>query len=374
MIAFFSIAPFISGSERCLQLMLLEASNCGWNPVVVTSPNSPMEKWAKDNLIVHYSTELNPVKFRSRCQWFIEQIKLTVFLKRHNVRVIHSNQIWSYRATILPAKLLRAKIVCHFRDPIDSGSKWWLPKKPDLCIFISQFIEMQYVSWFSVCSEQNFLRIIDPINRPRLSSYGKAEQRKIEAREFLGLDQANLVLGFIGQIAPVKGLLETIDILSALDRDDWMLLVAGEDPSFDRSYLKRCIRVVQDKGISHKVKFVGFQDDVSLVYEAIDLVIMLSKEEPLGLIPLEAAGFFRPSIVSKVGGLPETVNHGKSGWIIDPQDRKKAIITIQSITLEKLQNKGINARRFIESINDPNEYWQRLTDAYSKAGVEITKD
>jgi glycosyltransferase involved in cell wall biosynthesis len=371
MIAFFSIAPFLSGSERCLQLMLLESKNDGLQPVLVTSPNSPLQKWAKDNRIDHFSVELNPTKVTSKARWLAEQIRLTIFLKRKNVKVIHSNQIWSYRAALLPAKLLRAKVVCHFRDPIDSGSRWWLPRKPDLCIFISDYIQKQYASTFQIASDQNVVKMIDPIKRPRRQSSSEQEKKKKIARELFNLGADTLVFGFIGQIAPVKGLLETIKILSELKRDDWMLVVAGEDPSSDHGYFEECVREVNDRGLSKKIIFIGFQEKISVVYEAIDLIVMLSKEEPLGLIPLEAGGFYRPSIVSKVGGLPETVSNGGSGWIIDPDNHEEAIAIIESISPEDLRKKALNARHFTESIDDPKKYWKALASVYSHSGIEL---
>jgi glycosyltransferase involved in cell wall biosynthesis len=371
MIAFFSIAPFLSGSERCLQLMLLAAIEDGLRPVLVTSPNSPLESWAKRNRIDYFSVELNPIKVSSKTRWLIDQFKLIFFLKRKNIRVIHSNQIWSYRAALLPAKILGGKVVCHFRDPIDSGSKWWLPRKPDLCIFISEHIQKQYLSVFEIGSDQKFIKMIDPVKRPERKSTSEQTLEKRVSRELFKLDTASFVFGFIGQIAPVKGLLETIRILSELKRSDWVLVVAGEDPSLDQNYFKACVREIYERNISKNVIFIGFQEDISNVYKAIDLVIMLSKEEPLGLIPLEAGGFYRPSIVSRVGGLPETINNGESGWIVDVDSHEETVAIIDSINDEDVEIKSKKARQFTESINAPQEYWNALRVSYLESGMDI---
>lgn len=371
MIAFFSIAPFLSGSERCLQLILLESLNDGLQPVLVTSPNSPLESWAKDNRIDHFSVELNPIKVPSKTRWLFQQTRLIFFLKSKNVKAIHSNQIWSYRAALLPAKLLRVKLICHFRDPINSGSRWWLPRHPELCVFISNHIQKQYFSTFQISEGQKCIKIIDPIMRPQRKTSAEQEKRKKRARKLFDLHADVLVMGFIGQIAPVKGLLETIKILSGLERDDWVLIVAGQDSSADQRYIDKCVGEAHDRGLSGKIKFIGFQERVSDVYEAIDIVIMLSREEPLGLIPLEAGGFYKPSIVSRVGGLPEAVNGGESGWIIDSENHEEAISVIESINAENIRDKADKARLFTESINDPKEYWQSIRNAYSNSGIEI---
>jgi glycosyltransferase involved in cell wall biosynthesis len=369
MIAFFSIAPFLSGSERCLQLILLESKSDGMQPILVTSRNSPLKKWAQDNGISHFSVELNPIKVNSKTRWLFEQVKLTIFLNKKGVKVIHSNQIWSYRAALLPAKVLRAKLICHFRDPIDSGARWWLPRIPDLSIFVSSYIQKQFCSNFEISSNNNLVTMLDPVKRPQEKSFNERETNKRVARAYFHLDPNSLVLGFIGQISPVKGLLTAIDVVSRLERNDWTLLVVGNDPSPDQQYLKKCIREVHKKQISERVIFLGFQDDISSVYEAVDLIIMFSTEEPLGLIPLEAGGFYKPSIVTNVGGLPETVNYGQSGWIIDPVEYYEAVTIIENIKEEDLAEKGDKARRFTESINDPKEYWQSLKVAYIDADI-----
>ena len=72
-----------------------------------------------------------------------------------------------------------------------------------------------------------------------------------------------------------------------------------------------------------KVKFCGFLDNTQTFYHACDLITMFSIEEPLGLIPLEAAVNYTPTIANAVGGLPETIQDGKTGWLVNIHDANK---------------------------------------------------
>lgn len=371
MIAFFSVAPFISGSERCLQIMIGEALNDGLKPILITSPASPMSEWAEKNSLKHFEIELNPVKVKSTLSWIWQLIKLSIILKKNRIKAVHSNQIWSYRAASSVARILGLKRICHFRDPLDSGSAYWLPSKPDISIFVSDYIKKQYIVQFAEDEPESGVTLIDPIRRKPSKNRVNVLEAQEKARKSLRISNTSFVFGFIGQIAPIKGLLETIQFLSEIKRSDWLFLIAGDDPNNGKEYYKRCLNEVESRDLSDKVRFLGFQEDVDRIYQAVDVILLLSKDEPLGLIPLEAGAHYTPSIVSNVGGLPETVSQGEAGWIVDLNDRSQIKNTIDSITREDALSMGERSRNFIETINDPQRYWTTLKQLYRKIGINI---
>jgi glycosyltransferase involved in cell wall biosynthesis len=55
--------------------------------------------------------------------------------------------------------------------------------------------------------------------------------------------------------------------------------------------------------------------------------------EPLGLAPLEAAAAGRPSVVTRTGGLPETVRHRRTGYIVPPGDLDALTDRVRSLLM-----------------------------------------
>lgn len=356
-IAFVALAPFISGSERCLQLLVKMALKNGDVPFLILEKGSPLIAWGKALGVPTYSCYINPLKAPTKLHWLYSQVIITFIILLNRITVVHSNQIWSYRATVLPGKITKAIKACHFRDPLDSGSKWWLKEPPDLAIFISEYIEQQFHSVFGQYYAKNTTTLIDPIELPEETSQEKRDEIKKVERMGLKIPSNSFVFGFIGQVTEVKGLAEALYYLSQVQNEDWILLVAGTDPSKEQAYMKKCQSLILDYKLESKVKFLGFIESVSNFYYSIDVAILLSKDEPLGLIPLEAAAHYTPAIVSNCGGLPETVVHGETGWIINLEKENEIRNTMTSLINIKTGDFGWRARAQVEKQHFSKAYW-----------------
>lgn len=129
------------------------------------------------------------------------------------------------------------------------------------------------------------------------------------------LPHSPLRLGFIGRLVPVKGLFIALHTLKVLrDRGiDATLTVAGEGP------IKATAQQHSSAlGISSSVTWKGCLDTVTDFYDAIDILLVPSLREPLGLVSLEAAARGVPVIAAAVDGLPEAVLDGETGICVCP--------------------------------------------------------
>ena len=68
-----------------------------------------------------------------------------------------------------------------------------------------------------------------------------------------------------------------------------------------------------------RIRYLGYIERVEDIYETSDIIVVPSrKPEPLGLIALEAGACGKPVIATRVGGLPEIVEDGVTGYLVDP--------------------------------------------------------
>lgn len=359
-VAFAALAPFISGSERCLQLILENATAVNIDPLLITPKGSPMHSWATKRGIKHVAIDLNAINKRKPLNWLTTQASVFWTLKKYNIEVLHSNQIWSFKVFDAATRLLNIKRVCHFRDPITSGSTWWLPSNIDIAIFISKHIENEFRAHFPQEHFKEFATLIDPVKLPPRIDKLTLPALKAEAKRQLGITSETFVYGFIGQLAPVKGLLELIAYLAKMQDRDWILVIAGKDPSSGQEYLARCKKLIENLGLEQNIMFLGFIEDTIRFYLACDVITMFSLEEPLGLIPLEAAANYTPTIASAVGGLPETIMNKKTGWLVDLENDVEVLKVLQLVKQVELTCIGRNAREFVESICSPKVYCENM--------------
>ena len=122
-------------------------------------------------------------------------------------------------------------------------------------------------------------------------------------------------LGFCGRLLPIKGVFVALHALKAL-------LSKKIDASLDIAGVGRdehlIVQRTKELGIAQNVRLLKTVQNIESFYDSIDLLLIPSLREPLGLVALEAASRGVPVICSAVDGLPEAVVHGQTGLCIPP--------------------------------------------------------
>jgi glycosyltransferase involved in cell wall biosynthesis len=85
----------------------------------------------------------------------------------------------------------------------------------------------------------------------------------------------------------------------------------------DGDLLAECREKIQHYGISESVRFIGFQSEVEILYEDCDIYFQPSRLESHGMAVVDAMRFGLPCVVSRIGGLPESVEDGITGFVVD---------------------------------------------------------
>jgi glycosyltransferase involved in cell wall biosynthesis len=88
----------------------------------------------------------------------------------------------------------------------------------------------------------------------------------------------------------------------------------------DGSHKSQIQRMVQTLGLRDEVSFVGFIKDVPKFLSSIDVLVLPSLFEGLGVAALEAMAAEKPVVATRVGGLAESIIDGETGFLVPPQD------------------------------------------------------
>jgi len=119
------------------------------------------------------------------------------------------------------------------------------------------------------------------------------------------------VLMHISNFRPVKRTPDVVDIFARVSsKIPCKLLLVGEGPDMPRIQAK-----IDAMGLSHRVHYLGKQDDVAQVISLADLMLLPSEKESFGLVALEAMACGVPTIGSLAGGIPELVVNGETGFL-----------------------------------------------------------
>jgi glycosyltransferase involved in cell wall biosynthesis len=111
--------------------------------------------------------------------------------------------------------------------------------------------------------------------------------------------------------------------------------------------------LITKKGLVGTVKLIGFQHELSRVIQAADFVIMPSRHEGMPNVAMESMALGKPVFASNVNGVPELINHRKTGYIMDEltvDEISKAIrFGMDNHGSEEIKNWGIEAKQQISN-------------------------
>ena len=120
----------------------------------------------------------------------------------------------------------------------------------------------------------------------------------------------------VSNFRPVKRVAAVVDVFARIRRQlPARLLMVGDGPD-----LEEASRQMRALGLAGDVQFLGEQDQVSPLLSASDVFLLPSAQESFGLAALEAMACEVPVVASRVGGLPEVVEDGVSGFLHAPDD------------------------------------------------------
>lgn len=139
---------------------------------------------------------------------------------------------------------------------------------------------------------------------------------------------------FVGRLAKRKGVKEFIensfvDIVRAVPRA--LFLIVGDNPTESLTHRDDVVseinKVVSKLRLDDHVRLLGSTSDDELIklYQACDLVVLPALDvkddvEGFGIVALEAAVAGKPVVATRVGGIPDAVEDGKSGVLVEPGD------------------------------------------------------
>jgi glycosyltransferase involved in cell wall biosynthesis len=123
---------------------------------------------------------------------------------------------------------------------------------------------------------------------------------------------------FVGPLAwpkKVAGVLLLLEAFAELSRTSlgWRVVVIGDGPL--RSLIED---KVVDLGLQEAVELAGPRQDILSEIEAVELYAQISLQEGLPLSLLNAMAAGTPVIATRVGGMPEVIAHGKTGYLVEP--------------------------------------------------------
>jgi N-acetyl-alpha-D-glucosaminyl L-malate synthase BshA len=169
---------------------------------------------------------------------------------------------------------------------------------------VSEFLKQRTMEDFSVPGDR--IRVIPNFIDPRIFRRDKEPCHRATLAP-----HGERIIMHISNFRPVKRIPDVVEVFARINREvPSRLVMVGDGPERPRA-----VERAQELGVTDQILFLGKHQSVDELLACADLFLLPSKNESFGLAALEALACGTPVIASEMGGLPEVVRHGETGFL-----------------------------------------------------------
>ena len=286
------------------------------------------------------------------CLW-----KLFRIMRRERPDIVHTHMAKAGTLGRLAATFAGVPVRVHtFHGHVFQGyfrsltTRWFLmverflAKRSDCLVAVSDHVREEICQRYRLASRER-VRVI-PVGLdlvPFLKVNGKSGALTKE----LGLSSGMSIIGIVGRLVPIKNHLFFLRVAEALIQKNrsihFVIVGRGEE----EAQLKRWVK---EKGLSRSVSFLGWRKELAEIYADLDIVVLTSLNEgtPVSLIEATASG--RAVVATRVGGVPDVVKDGVTGFTVPAGDLDLFVQKIETLLQdpELRERMGVAGRKDVQ--------------------------
>ena len=298
---------------------------------------------------------------RQTPQFFMLTMKLIASIQRLQPDLIWTNSMKSFFLLSVcsffsPAVLGFYAHGWYCRKQIPAWQRTLLKKYSDIIFAVSNPTKKAMVFWGVETNKIKVVYAAVDFDRFQNSSTSKWENPRNENITELTILVPGSILKTKGQHTVIRAvkLLKNKGINCKLS-----VWLAGDMGVGDTSgYIEHLKSLVRENGLEEEIKFLGWRDDMPELMRQADVVVLPSQTEGLPLVIQEAIMMKRPIITTNVGGIPDLISNGITGFLIDVDDEAALANKIYNIiespgSIQPMVNRAYN--RYISLFNRENQ-------------------
>lgn len=300
--------------------------------------DSPSKKGFYNNL----SPEIKvySVPFRTR-HFYYYIFNISRFLKKEKIDILQTHMYSANLHGTLAGKIAGVPVVIT----TEHGANPW---KKEYHYFIERHMISPLVDR-RICVSKNILDVrkkIDKVKSEKLIYIPNGLH--LPSQHFPKPKQQKIIIGTVGRLIGAKDYATLIRACAHLKSKqiDFQLYIVGDGPLRNPLY-----SLINEMKLKDHITITGYQDNIYEWMHSFDIFVISSLREGQPLVLLEAMACGLPIIATNVGGIPETVDHGKEALLIKESSPEKLSAAILELyhSPEKRIDLAKNARKKVES-------------------------
>lgn len=194
------------------------------------------------------------------------------------------------------------------------------------------------------------------------------ERRSENLRNEFGASVHDYLIGIVGRLDRQKGQKELLQSFFALYKKhpekNLKLVFVGEATRDDDGtrYEAELHDLVKTSGLQAHIRFAGFRKNIPEVMASLDTFVLASYKEAFGFVVVEALASRTPVIATRSGGVPDILDHGKYGLLVEPQNEHSIFAALEQVLLHRDESleRARQAREYARNQFDENKVYEKL--------------
>jgi glycosyltransferase involved in cell wall biosynthesis len=185
-------------------------------------------------------------------------------------------------------------------------------------------------------------------------------------RSALAIPGDAIVVGYVGRMVPIKDLRTLVKAfgLALAKQPNLWLVLAGDGP------IREDLQALADRsGIAHRVRFLGWTEDLARTYATLDICALSSLNEGTPVAAIEAMAAGKAVASTAVGGVPDVIENGVTGLLVPPGSHEalaEALVLLATDPKER-RRLGEAARLSVASRYAPQRLVEEIERLYISA-------
>ena len=286
--------------------------------------------------------------------------KLIKIAADYDTILVHAARLSATPFAVKLAKKLNVPCISHLHGVPPGPDKFrrYLTHQADILVAVSE-------GALAACPSQQKDRATVVYNGMDITDF-RARSVELNAHALLGVGN-NLLVGMAGLNA-CKGVdvfIEAAGSVAAIMPEVRFLLL-GRQP--EGKTWKIISEQVEKAGISDKVIFPGYQKNAAAFMAAADIWVVPSRVDAAPMVVMEAMTLGKPVVGSNVGGIPELIQNGGTGYIVPTEDSTALASAIKELLVDGTKRNafGTSGLKWAENNFSYNGYEKRMWNVYQK--------
>ena len=294
---------------------------------------------------------------------------LEKIIRRHNIQLVHANSGAAGQAAALACKRVNIPWVYTAHGWLNFKEQQSDIAQAQRIICVSNYLKNRFLTE-GYLDPEKLVTIYNGIDTTTYSPTPENSSKGTWLRDKWGVTKSEFLLGIVSRVARLnmKGHMDLLDILKNYEETrNWKLVIIGKG-----KYLPILKYRAWKYGIYDRIIFAGHHTDMPAALSAIDVMAFPSKLETFGLAAAEAMAMEKPVVTYAVGGLPEVIDNGSTGFLVEKNNIKafyEALCQICNNTDLKKKFSLNSRQKVIEAFS-----YQPTTDRISKLYNTIVQD